>query len=98
MFATPYELGPKPWEPVPSVEEQERDLVEEFEPLRGTRTLVELSEESLFEHDRFLKIRRVGEEIRKFLDRTTIHMGRVFGSITRFIRYFTRRFPFRTTD
>jgi homoserine acetyltransferase len=102
--ATPYELGPQPGEPVPSVEEQERDLVEGFQPLRGTRTLVvgavsdilfparqqreiveclrrtgntgveyvELSEEeSLFGHDSFLKIGRVGEEVGKFLDRTS---------------------------
>jgi len=102
--STPYELGPQPGEPVPSVEEQERDLVEGFGPLRETRTLVvgavsdilfparqqreiveclrgagnegveyvELSEEeSLFGHDSFLKIGRVGEEVGKFLDKTT---------------------------
>ena len=89
---------------MPSVEEQERDLVEGFGPLRETRTLVvgavsdilfparqqreiveclrgagnegveyvELSEEeSLFGHDSFLKIGRVGQEVGKFLDKTT---------------------------
>lgn len=96
----PYELGPQPGEPVPSVEEQMRDLVEGFRPLKDIPTLVigaasdilfparqqreiveclkragnenvqyvELSErESLFGHDSFLKIKRVGEEIGRFL-------------------------------
>jgi homoserine acetyltransferase len=98
----PYELGPQTGEPVPSHEEQIKDLTEGFRALSEIPTLVigaasdilfpakqqreiveclskagnekvdyiELSEkESLFGHDSFLKIGRVGEEIGRFLDR-----------------------------